>query len=447
MCDTIVATSSATKDGVTILAKNSDREPNEAQVLLSLPAVDHRPGETVRCTYIEIPQARHTQAVLLSRPFWMWGAEMGANEHGVAIGNEAVFARIPAGKADALTGMDLVRLGLERAETARAAIDVMTELLVRYGQGGNCGFKQKTYYHNSFIIADPKDAWLLETVNKHWAAKQLDGIYAISNGLTIDGRWDMSTGDLASYAIKKGWCKAESDFNFSTCYSDFLFTKFSDCRARRNRAQTLLMQRRKDIDLPAVISVLRDHGDESAQLRAPDKGIVGCNICMHAGFGPVRISQTTGSMVSYLHPERATHFFTGTAAPCTGIFKPVWTDVPIPDTGPEPGGEYDGSSLFWRHEKLHRATLTDYTHRLSFYRNDRDVLENVFIQNALSLAFEPADQRENFSRKCFESADASEKIWLDRITGERVQKRRRRFYALAWKKFNQQARMPDRDIG
>jgi dipeptidase len=207
------------------------------------------------------------------------------------------------------------------------------------------------------------------------------------------------------------------------------------------------MQRGKEIDLQAVISVLRDHGDESTHLWAPDKGIVGCNICMHAGFGPVRISQTTGSMASYLHPERATHFLTGTAAPCTGIFKPVWTDVSIPDTGSEPGGEYDGSSLFWRHEKLHRATLTDYAHRLSFYRKDRDVLENAFIQNALSLAFEPADQRENFSRKCFESADASEKIWHDRIKGERVEKHRRRFYSLAWKKFNQQAEMPDQDIG
>jgi secernin len=43
MCDTLVVTGDATRDGVTLFAKNSDREPNEAHYLLFVPAADHPP--------------------------------------------------------------------------------------------------------------------------------------------------------------------------------------------------------------------------------------------------------------------------------------------------------------------------------------------------------------------------------------------------------------------
>lgn len=62
-----------------------------------------------KCTYIEIEQVAHTYAVVLSRPAWLWGAEMGANEHQVCIGNEAVWGRESADGDEALLGMDLVR--------------------------------------------------------------------------------------------------------------------------------------------------------------------------------------------------------------------------------------------------------------------------------------------------------------------------------------------------
>ncbi len=111
MCDTIVATKEATRDGSVIFAKNSDREPNEAQSIEYHPARSHKAGEELKVTYLTIPQARQTRAVFISRPFWMWGAEMGANDAGVAIGNEAVFTKLPMRKEKMLLGMDLLRLG------------------------------------------------------------------------------------------------------------------------------------------------------------------------------------------------------------------------------------------------------------------------------------------------------------------------------------------------
>ena len=71
MCDTCVALPSVTKFGEAFFAKNSDREPNEAQQLVLLPARDHDPHSHLRCTYVEIPQVKHTYQVLLSKPYWM----------------------------------------------------------------------------------------------------------------------------------------------------------------------------------------------------------------------------------------------------------------------------------------------------------------------------------------------------------------------------------------
>ena len=442
MCDTVIVTADATNDGVPLLGKNSDREPNEAQYVVRVPAADHPPGTRVQCTYLDIPQVEHTYAVLLSQPFWMWGAEMGANEQGVAIGNEAVFAKVPCRKENALTGMDLLRLALERAATAREAVTVITDLIAQFGQGGNGGFKRSSYYHNSFLIADPCDAWLLETVGQHWAARQVRGVYTISNCLTIGSTWDLASPDLVTHAVHKGWCKARDDFDFARCYSDFLYTTFSDSRARRRRTAELLTSHRGSLSARFIMAVLRDHGDHGGRAWGPDKGLTGAAVCMHAGFGPIRISQTTGSMVSHLHPERATHFLTGTAAPCTGIFKPTWVDSALPALGPAPTGTHDRDALFWRHEELHRATLRDYATRIQSYAAERDDLEAGFVSEALASARCAGDERAALIARCVAESDAAEARWLEQLPAVGRGARRTWHHRLAWNSANRRSGMP-----
>ena len=123
MCDTLGLISGS----FALFGKNSDRSPNEAQITEYYPARIHD-EEEVACTYRLIPEVRETLGVLLSRPTWMWGAEIGVNEAGVAIGNEAVFTKGKYGDPS-LTGMDLLRLALERGESAESAVNVIIELL------------------------------------------------------------------------------------------------------------------------------------------------------------------------------------------------------------------------------------------------------------------------------------------------------------------------------
>ena len=441
MCDTIVALGSVTADGVTLFGKNSDREPNEAHEVITVPRMQHAPDARVKCTYIEIPQVAETYAVLLAKPFWMWGAEMGANEFGVTIGNEAVFTKIPYDKKPGMIGMDLLRLALERAQNARAALDVITNLLAQYGQGGNCGFKHPTYYHNSFIIADAQEAWVLETADKHWAAERVRDIRSISNGITIGNAFDLASPDLVNYAVQRGWCKGRDDFDFARCYADPLYTRFSRCEERQCRTTDLLSAQRGKITAETLMQALRDHGAADADW-SPANGLTNYNVCAHAGFGPIRATQTTGSMVSHLAPARQTHFVTGTSAPCTSIFKPVWLDTGIPHTGPAPQDTHDDAALFWRHEQLHRATLKHYAAHHTLYRDERDALEREFVRGALECANASPEQRRAFSEQCFAHADDAEAAWLKKIRRQNSKPKRGRLHARAWQTFDREAQMP-----
>jgi len=366
---------------------------------------------------------------------------MGANERGVVIGNEAVFAKIPHRKENGLIGMDFLRLGLERGATAFQALEVITNLLEKYGQAGNCGFQDKFYYYNSFLIADANDAWVLETAERHWVAKQVRGIYSISNGYTIGKEWDLASANVVSYAIEKGWCKSADDFHFGRCYADFLYSKFSYGAGRCLRTDTLLNRQKGHISVQDVMRVLRDHGEGVTDSWSPDGGISGATVCMHAGYGPVRVSQTTGSMVSYLHPEHPLHFLTGTAAPCTSIFKPVWLGSSVPHSASIPNGEYDDASLWWRHETLHRLTLRDYGAFSASYLPERDELEEKFIRGAFERSGASPAEKLEYSLNCFDEAKLAEESWIERVRSTRVRRPTKWYHALAWGSFNRDAKI------
>lgn len=349
MCDTIGISHKI--DGTAFFAKNSDRSPNEPQVVEFFPAA--KPNEkTLKATYIEVEQVQETRAMLLSRPVWMWGGEMGVNDCGVVIGNEAVFTKGKYG-APALTGMDLLRLALERAESAKQALDTVIALLERYGQGGNCGFDHKFEYDNAFLIIDKDDLFVLDTVGKQWAYKALPRA-SISNMLNLGSDADAYSGESIDFAAKN---------------QDPLFTFFAGAKKRRDCTQAQLDA---DTDVLGLMQSLRQHRPKVKNPFA--QGSVD-SVCMHAG-GLVG-DHTTQSMVVKLKGTAAPMvWLTGGSTPCVSLFKPyLFGNKPC---APVFAAKDKAAQEYWlTHERFIRGLIG--TTLPPEYYVERDALEKNFV--------------------------------------------------------------------
>jgi len=313
-CDTFIVLPPLTDANFHIFGKNSDRPSNEVQEVIFVPKEKNNDNKNVvRCTHIEIPQVSTTYRCILSKPAWCWGAEIGANEHGVCIGNEAVHSRVSyQQRQKSLTGLDIVRLALERANSAKSAVEIIGELIETYGQGGVCYDGSSTLssgYDNSFLLMDSEQAWTIETCDRVWVAKQIkEGFYNISNLYSIEDEYELQSKNLETFAQEKRLWDGKGKLSFAKTFQD----QSSCAHERHNAGHKLLEEFTKNATFSVfdMISILRD--DQSG-------------ICMSAEGG---FFHTTGSQVSVLNPTskktqlNACHFFTGTPNPKTSLFKP-----------------------------------------------------------------------------------------------------------------------------
>ena len=282
MCDILGALAPATDAGATLFAKNSDRSPLERQVVeWSAPRRDAAP---LQCTHVTVPaHAGDTLACVLSRPAWCWGAEHGVNEAGVAVGNTTVYTTLdPRGHPAALTGMDLVRLALERTTTAAAAVELITALITTVGQGGSghdpLVAPHGRPYWNAFLVADPTTAFVIDTSGREFAVEQVapeQGVRAISNRTSIPA------------------------FDAAHRHPRQPVDRLVDPRWRAS--QRVLQSR------PVSVESLTAH------LRSHDTcGDPGWSVCMHVEG----VESTTASMIATLRPDATSELWALVGSPC-----------------------------------------------------------------------------------------------------------------------------------
>uniref|UniRef100_A0A8C5FIB6 Secernin-2 n=1 Tax=Gadus morhua TaxID=8049 RepID=A0A8C5FIB6_GADMO len=358
-CDCFVSLPPGSRDDHVIFGKNSDRPRDEVQEVVFYPAAAHPPGSSVECTYIQIPQAEHTHAVVLSRPAWLWGAEMGANDQGVCVGNEAVWTPV------------------------QLYIYIYIYIYIEVpAPGQRWREAQEPFsYPTPTCWWTRTEAWVLETAGRLWVAQKVTaGVKNISNQLTIGTEISAEHPELRSVARSQGWWDGEGEFNFSQVFSPENPPARMELAKQRYRGGTALMKQHDgSVTAEVMMSILRDKPS---------------GICMDSGG-----FCTTGSMVSVLPRDPGLpciHFFTATPDPSRSIFKPfVFSErigpmqrVASPQYGPDDPARRQPrfqSQVDRRHDlyKAHQGALSNMD-GLAVYEILRD-LESQCLVDILAM--------------------------------------------------------------
>jgi hypothetical protein len=295
----------------TLFAKNSDRPVSEPQVFESYPKRP-RNAEQLHTQYLSIGDDG-AHALVGSRPTWLWGLEHGVNAYGVAIGNERIRTiDDPRAQPAGLLGMDLVRLGLERARTAEEAVGVMTALLEVHGQGGSGERDHDKPYFSSFLVADPYRAFVLETSARSWHATPVVGGTAISNRISADSEFEP-------------W----RDPNAPVLFAD-----------HRLAVTMPVATSSANIEARDLVASLRHHGgrawgrpgdgtaDDEPPPVAVDDEWLGITVCMHVRGHDV----TSASMIAELHRagDALSRVWACLGNPCVGVYVPLFPPA-VPD--------------------------------------------------------------------------------------------------------------------
>jgi dipeptidase len=218
-CTNILVTKGASTDSSTFLYYSNDGE--WLYHLNTTPAADHLLGDSLFFTSMsgkvaKIHQVAHTYAII--------GFQI--NEHQLAIGETTFLGREELWDKDLpLKYWDLMSLALLRAKTAREAIEVITRLVEQYGYGSE---------GESFSIADPNEAWILEMMGTGgegkavWVACRVpDGMITAHANHARIGNFPLDDPDNCLYspnvidlAIEKGYYNPESGqaFRFNDVY-------------------------------------------------------------------------------------------------------------------------------------------------------------------------------------------------------------------------------------
>lgn len=148
-CTNFIASKGATIDGSVIVTYTCDGEFHPH--LEYVPAADYGPDD-----YFEVKTWGGELRGKIKQPTHTYAVVRLMNEHQLTIGETTTTGREELTNPEGLLHYwHLMQLTLQRARTAREAIQVMGKLVAEYGYNSTA---------ESFMIGDPNEAWIMEMV-------------------------------------------------------------------------------------------------------------------------------------------------------------------------------------------------------------------------------------------------------------------------------------------
>ena len=267
---------------------------------------------------------------------------MGVNEHGLVMGNEAIFTSLKYEKKG-LTGMDVVRLCLERCNSAKDAVDFIKRIIKKYKMGGNCGYDHSFYYDNSYLIMDHNHIFIVETSKNKCVVKETKKAN-ISNCLSL-----------------------KSDIN-----ENLIYKYFSKSSKRKRLVEKKL---KDDINIKDAMNILRTHSNNNYLSGSVD------SVCMHAG--KLIGDHTTNSMIVELKEKEIIVYTTLGSLPCLSIYK----------KGIFGKDDFIVDDNYYINNELLKRKLFPKEIPVSFYKT-RDKIEDKIINNKISFKESLKEEKE-----------------------------------------------------
>ncbi|MGN0839138.1 MAG: C69 family dipeptidase [Pyramidobacter sp.] len=386
-CTTILVGKNLTADGSVMMAHTEDMDPDDVGRIYQVQHKEHAANETLWLPWETLPQPSVTYR------YWAignWNKDKydgdildGINENGVGMACNAIWSKGPHIEGrHGLKRYSLRQLILDRSKSARDGVDVIADLIAKYGQGNT------EVMDIAYCLIDQKECWVVEATAHNWVAKRVpdDGYLVWSNEICIEDNWDLASPEIMEKTNKNGGKKVNFKKEYGLYGDNDVGIGLLWNTARKARAEQLMKDCNGKVTVPMLLRFMRDHYEGTDKAHKP---IHGDDYYTYPAKNPRPICTNESQellifqMKDGLPPELGAKVWIGPSTPCITSVFPLYAgtmSIPISYTISEQ--MYSLKSAWWKFESLQRLADKDYEKYINVIRDGWAAYEERIFDEA-----------------------------------------------------------------